>query len=146
MIELYFLQRLGRYSDQDPSIKLRFLTVPFVAMQITGPLLILAIFTADHKMLTLVFVSLIIVINFLILKAIFYNKREQQILKKKLIEDIGHSFQIYHTYPILKKEAANNIENTLETEQQQQQQKQKQRESSEVFTTAVAFQLKIQVK
>jgi len=95
MVKLYFLQRLGRYSDQDPSLKLMLLAAIFVAMQIIGPLLVLAIFAADHKSLTICFALGIISVNWCVLRFRFYNNKEKQILKKENMNDIGHDPEIY---------------------------------------------------
>jgi len=95
MEKLYFTQRLSIYVDQDPPLLIMLLTAPLVALQITGPLLIHAIFAAEHKSLAVIFVLTIILINFFVQRIAFDPHKEEQALTKDRIKHIGHNPEIY---------------------------------------------------
>jgi hypothetical protein len=72
---LYFSERLGRYSDKRPSLKLKTITFPLIFLQIIGPLVALIMFTAYQKAAVFILVALTMFSSFLVLRFIAYKNR-----------------------------------------------------------------------
>jgi amino acid transporter len=93
--KLFFSQRLGRYSDQDPTWKMKALVIPLIIPQLAGSLMVLILFAAYQKAPVIILVLVTIVINLIILfKKYFIEKRfvvkeyEHETKLRKSKEDI----------------------------------------------------------
>jgi hypothetical protein len=74
--KLFFSQRIGRYSDQDPTWKMKALVIPLIIPQLGGSLMFLILFAAYQKAPVIILVLVTIVINLIILfKKYFIEKK-----------------------------------------------------------------------
>ena len=76
---LFFSQRLGRYSDTNPHWKLKLLIMPLIGIQLFGNLSTYIIFTAYQKSAVILLCLLLILFNFIyVFKIFFFNKFKEQ--------------------------------------------------------------------
>jgi hypothetical protein len=73
--QLYFSQRLGRFPDRDPSIRMVIFILPFIVLLITGPLFSLVIFATYFNAGVLIVIVVNITASFLVLKNVYVRKR-----------------------------------------------------------------------
>jgi hypothetical protein len=86
--KLYYYQRLGIFSDPDPCLKMTFSTMPLNAILMLGPLFTLILITACIRIYVLVLVFAAIMLNFIVLKLLYYQREQgKEIMKNFCSKD-----------------------------------------------------------
>lgn len=94
-VKLFYSQRLGRFYDADPNLKMVLFALPFIVGLIIGPIYSLLLMAAYLQGYVFVLISTIIVANFIILKClsnknwIFPDTEKLYIKRKKGLISVG---------------------------------------------------------
>jgi hypothetical protein len=90
-IKLFYSQRLGRFPDVDPTLKMTIFIFPLIFIQICGPIFCSALLAAYFKALVIFFIAFIILSHFLAVK-FFYFKGKQFYGLQRLYQDHEYAF------------------------------------------------------
>ena len=75
-IKLFYLQRLGRFADHEPSLKMCIFIFPFIVGLVAGPLFSLVLIATYFQGYAIVCVALIMLANFVALNFIYLNGKQ----------------------------------------------------------------------